>query len=70
MVVFAYRKVYQPNIYIYLLFFGFPSHVGHHRTEILRAAAETKTLDGLRCCPTADSLTGSPDGKSRGKGTF
>ena len=55
MLWFAYRKVNQPNIYIYPLSFGFPSHVGHHRTEILRTAAETKTLDGLRGCPTADS---------------
>ena len=26
-----YSKVYQPYVYIYPLFSGFPSHLGHHR---------------------------------------
>ena len=28
----AYSKVNQPYIYISPLFFGFPSHLGHHRS--------------------------------------
>ena len=26
-----YGRVSEPYVYIYLLFFGFPSHVGYHR---------------------------------------
>ena len=57
----TYSKVYQLPIYMYPLFFGFPSHLGHHKAlstvpcviYFMRAPLCPTLCDPMDCSPLA-----------------